>query len=98
VEGWLEGSDAVARQEESVEAWEVGEVCKRGDVVVGEVDCIVVLVRSRSSVLNPSQVYESRARAHASRWAVRDRGVNGHTFATPKFSIAGILWPLFHLL
>jgi len=38
VKGWLEGSDAIARQEKGVEAWEVREVCECGDVVVGEVD------------------------------------------------------------
>jgi len=51
VEGWLEGSDAVAREEESVQAGEVREVCESGNVVVGEVDCVVVLQQSRPSVI-----------------------------------------------
>jgi hypothetical protein len=35
--------DAVAGKEESAEAGEEGEVSERGKVVVGEVDCILVL-------------------------------------------------------
>jgi hypothetical protein len=35
--------DTVASEEESAEAREVGEVSKRGDVIIGEVDRILIL-------------------------------------------------------
>ena len=44
-EGGLDACDAVAREEERVEPRRQGEVGQRRDIVVGEVDRILVLVR-----------------------------------------------------
>lgn len=35
--------DSIPGKEEGVETWEKGEVSERGDVIVGEIDCILVL-------------------------------------------------------
>ena len=39
----MDAGDAVAREEEGVQAWGEGEVGEGGDVVVGEVDGVLVL-------------------------------------------------------
>ena len=72
-----------------MQAWGEREVGEGGDVVVGEVDGILVLL-----VVTPDQPFHSlyskgsRLRRHMGR-----AGRGTITLATPRFSIAGILWP-----
>jgi len=55
----LDAGDAVAREEEGVQAWGEGEVGEGGDVVVCEVDGILVLFASRSISSNPPRRFLS---------------------------------------
>lgn len=74
--------DSIPCEEQGVQARGEGEVREGGDVVVCEVDCILVLHSASVAGLGMNSIKVNRG----------ERG-NGQTFATPKFSMAGILWP-----
>lgn len=80
----MDAGDAVAREEEGVQARGEGEVGEGGDVVVGEVDGVLVLRGCWASVHTLPGVLVLEVR----------RGGERLTFATPRFSMAGILWPV----
>lgn len=83
-EGGEDLLDSVPGEEEGAEAGREGDVAEDLDVVVGEVDCIVILALGVS--FSDFEV-EGRERM---RWMGRRKGL---TAATPRFSMAGILCP-----
>lgn len=85
----LYGGDAVAREEEGGYPRGQGEVAEHGDIVVGEVDRIERLSASHACSVELPRGKET----HNQR---RGRGdcKEELTPATPRFSMAGIRWPV----
>ena len=80
----MDAVDSVAREQEGVQARGEGEVGEDADVVVGEVDGILILLFLQSSVSPTTWL--------GCCW--KRKGGGSPTFAAPRFSMAGILWPM----
>ena len=122
-EGRLDAVGPVARQQEAAQSRGEGEVGEGGDVIIGEVDGVGLVLengeggvwfqlwglifffllfcfaKSYLSICGQRDWRrggEWEARNGQERGEERGRGLWGgrHTFATPRFSMAGILWPV----
>lgn len=83
-------TDSVAREKKGVKAGEEREVRERGEVVIREINCILIL--RRISTDHTAEVGLPKA-AQREKSAIKSPGRASRTFAIPKFSMAGILCP-----